>query len=827
MKRIFILITILLLAFQLKSQVPNNVTKPYSVTNKIEIDLNSIQSIDLVRPTASIKKANGKDIYAVDILTNINIVENGTKRNLANNKVLTVFRVKAEDAKSLNFSFENFYLSKNSKMFIYTLDKKQVMGPITRTNNNKVFNTHIILAEEVLIEIISDKDASDIINLTNVAYGIKDANYFMNVNEETVSNYSIQSSGCLQSMLDTKHDCNYLTLSSGASMKQANCTDFDDLEKSKRALCVIISHNSDDDPSSWEAKGGILINTASLAHPNQAENYCNNYILTCAHCLTGYWGETYPYIDPTNIVVRFNWLRKECEIPPSMPACNINSAAWEALINYDEVIDYCDVELLERDYTTSHPPLTAGAEYSILRINENLRFKEYYNGWKTYKQALAAFSRDLTILGAFGGNPFEGKDIIGSVGMQSSNIRFVYYPITSGHSGTSMFEQNLLVGINNFDRISTSIGTIYVDDGVAWPNTSPRDILDPDGIYATDYDNGDSIVVEGVERWEKSDCLKSAYLCNPSLDISEYLTPLFGVNCCFKLEYIDSFIGGVPYGIRIYRNNDVQQTIYYDFGNEIFAGSSTAYYNPLNDNVIEFCIDPEELATDGGKIVIEFLDNNGKIICRKVVDLECSTCCSDERLQIDLDGVGSTEDCCAFLIFTVDSTIIPPCIYSFANIYDNLDSTYISGFDIIPWQDTLLTVPMVFCNYDTIAKQLLIEFYTEDSTLMCSKLTNQFLPPCELSKIGKSEGNEKDIFDIKTKNVKQNEIVFEYFTKESEFIEIELFNKYNISLGILESKESKKGTSEFKVNIEKYKPGIYVFKMKGKNESVIRKLIIE
>lgn len=144
--------------------------------------------------------------------------------------------------------------------------------------------------------------------------------------------------------------------------------------------------------------------------------------------------------------------------------------------------------------------------------------------------------------------------------------------------------------------------------------------------------------------------------CDPLLNISDYLTGFKSAfetdNCCFRLEYIDDFIGGVPYGIRIYRDTDVQQTLYYDFDNEIFAGSSTAYYDPLNDNVIEFCIDPADLAADGGKIFIEFLDNNGKIICRKVVELECIDCCSDEVLQIELYTGENYPLCCADFIIT-------------------------------------------------------------------------------------------------------------------------------------------------------------------------------
>lgn len=455
MKFIITILSLFTLGIQLSSQVPNNVTDPYSVRNNINLDLNPIQSFYFEKP--NIENITNSDIYAIDIEMSINILERGTKKILPNGKELTLIKVKANSAKSLNLTFENLYLSNNSKMFIYSLDRKQVMGPITSANNNKVFNTHIILTDEVIIEVISDKEADDFINLTNVAYGIKDAEYFMTINAETYNKYSTQSSGCLQSMLDTKHDCNYLTRSSGVYMNQPNCSDFDGLEKSKRAICVIISHNSDS--NHWEAKGGILINTVS----DTSANYCNSYILTCAHCLTGYFGETYPYVDPNNIVVRFNWLRKECVIPPSIQPCITDKAAWESLINYDEVVDYCDVELVERDYSNTWPPLSKRIEYAFLKVNEPLRFKEYFNGWKIYDY-LASGDRESSILGPWGGNPIEGKviDVWASGNLRNITWNLVD-TVAGGHSGTSLLEGEYLTGIVNIKNSATSMGTLYLN----------------------------------------------------------------------------------------------------------------------------------------------------------------------------------------------------------------------------------------------------------------------------------------------------------------------------------------------------------------------------
>lgn len=167
------------------------------------------------------------------------------------------------------------------------------------------------------------------------------------------------------------------------------------------------------------------------------------------------------------------------------------------------------------------------------------------------------------------------------------------------------------------------------------------------------------------------------------------------------------------------------------------------------------------------------------------------------------------------------------CGFNYANIYDNLDSTFIVGSELVVFYDTLTTLPFTICNFDTIPIQFMVELYNEDSTLICSKVITAFLYPCPLEFMRESGSNDKEPFDLVTKTIKTKEITFEYDIKEDEKIEIELFNKYGISQGVILDRESKKGTNEFKLNIENYKSGIYVFKMKGKKDTVQRRLIIE
>lgn len=616
------LIIFILLSFNLFSQTPNNFTEPYSTSQSKYYDLDEIANYTFDKPFFDDEKFDRDDNYAINIESNLNIMTNGTKIKLSNGKLLTTIRLKVEGSKTLNFTFENFYLSPNTKMYIYTIDRTQVMGPITNINNSSSFNTHIIFSNDVIIEVVSETNVENTVLLKNIAYGIKESEYFSEIINESGEDFdflSIQTSTCHSDIEGFKSNCHFVGEKSPLdTFKQINCSQFDILNKVKRSLCVVITKDSLD--TVWTAKSGVLINTVD----ESATNYCNSYVLTCSHCISD---------NPKYFAIRFNWLRKNCEIPSGIPNCNINNQPWIDLINMNEVIDYCDVELVTRENKGG------GYEYAFLKINNTLRMKEFYTGWKIYeKKSSYNFTLDSNYLaGALGQNPFQAMLQDADLNQYHADISYSQY-LVSGHSGMSMFDKNsYYIGLNNQILQALSMSLLYLNIWDSIP--TPRDILDPNDIYATDFDNEDSIVVEGVERYEKSDCLFSTIECNPLLDLSDYITPITGDGCCFRLEYIaalNGFVGGTPYGIRIYRDNETQNTLYYDFGSDIFAGSSTNYYDPMNDNVIEFCMDADDLDNDGGKIVIEFQDANGRIICVKEVEVECLDCCSDDNLQIDL-----------------------------------------------------------------------------------------------------------------------------------------------------------------------------------------------
>lgn len=219
MYRILYLLTVLLLSYSVNAQVYSNISDPYSDRIGFNFNIDEITYLNITPPDSSKNKINQeKDAFATNININLDIFKEAKSYNLTNNKVLCLVRLKIENAKSLNFSFENFYLGQNDALYIYTKDKKQIMGPITNINNNKVFNTHLLLTEEVIFELVKSKDSNPIITISKIGYGIRNKDYILNkvkdfdteINELTTNtkNAKIQNNCSSYSQNDFKNDIN-------------------------------------------------------------------------------------------------------------------------------------------------------------------------------------------------------------------------------------------------------------------------------------------------------------------------------------------------------------------------------------------------------------------------------------------------------------------------------------------------------------------------------------------------------------------------------------------------------------------------------------------
>ncbi|MCH7414338.1 hypothetical protein MM213_12640 [Belliella sp. R4-6] len=89
--------------------------------------------------------------------------------------VIHYYSITSSDAHSLNLIFDNFYLSENASLKIYSMDGSMIYGPVKHDHNpeNSVFWTDLIKGDGIIIEVkIIGKDSGEsAINIEKVVHG--------------------------------------------------------------------------------------------------------------------------------------------------------------------------------------------------------------------------------------------------------------------------------------------------------------------------------------------------------------------------------------------------------------------------------------------------------------------------------------------------------------------------------------------------------------------------------------------------------------------------------------------------------------------------------
>ena len=171
------------------SQISHGGTPPSftekSISNNYE--LREFSKPDMKKITEQDEENAGKkDVLrriAVSIQANLNTKNSGTWTNLPDGSGrIWRLKIKSKDALALGIYYNNFYLPKGGKLFLYNKNKTQVIGAFTEQNNpeNKFFATELIRGETVTIEYFEPKKVLDkaIISISEIAYIYRDV-YFL------------------------------------------------------------------------------------------------------------------------------------------------------------------------------------------------------------------------------------------------------------------------------------------------------------------------------------------------------------------------------------------------------------------------------------------------------------------------------------------------------------------------------------------------------------------------------------------------------------------------------------------------------------------------
>ncbi len=183
MKKTSILIVIVLMINILQAQVSEG-GMPYAYSNNSM--LNNLEQV--VLPNINLQQLQyedqifdqQKDIpwrFGVNFTTNYTLNNSGTWKELANGDRVWLLKLKATNAQTFNFLYENFYLAKDVKLFMFNDDFSSVLGAFTNKNNRStnMLPTDFVNGETVYIELYEPKEVKgkSHFSITRVTHGYR------------------------------------------------------------------------------------------------------------------------------------------------------------------------------------------------------------------------------------------------------------------------------------------------------------------------------------------------------------------------------------------------------------------------------------------------------------------------------------------------------------------------------------------------------------------------------------------------------------------------------------------------------------------------------
>ncbi len=262
-KLILLFFPILLLGILFQSEAQISVGgRPYSFQDyRISDDILFMQmpvldnQILLNEENENVEKSEGF-VFGKEFDVDFNLFNSGVWTPLSNGDRIWRLGISSPDAYSINLIFNRFYLPETSNLFIYTKDKKYVIGAFTSKNNlpDKLFPTTLLPGDEIIIEYYEPKEVKGQgeIHLSTVVHGYKDFFFKGGV-------YG----------------------SSGSCHININCVEGAPYQTIKRSVALILN-------GSYALCTGTLINnTANDEKP---------YFLTAQHCLKNKTPSTFVFV---------------------------------------------------------------------------------------------------------------------------------------------------------------------------------------------------------------------------------------------------------------------------------------------------------------------------------------------------------------------------------------------------------------------------------------------------------------------------------------------------------------------------------------------------
>ncbi|KAA1245384.1 T9SS type A sorting domain-containing protein [Aquimarina sp. RZ0] len=350
MKKNILWIAILLLGIAAKSQVTNDgVPESWKDSDKKsqkELFTIEMPKFDLakIRAEDAVNDLDRSKVYRFGYEFNVDLgfKNAGTWSELENGDFIWRIRIKSEGAKTLNFVFNEYKLPKGASLYLYSMDKKDLLGAYTHTFNREdgMLGTWMVESGDVIIEyyVPASLKGKGMLNLSKVIHGYR----------------SVTDDDIIQKGLNDSGDCN----------QDVDCSvgsDFDTLKNDlKRSVALFILGGS-------TCSGTLINNTGNDRKP---------YFLSANHCFKNANGTTLS--NPSTWAFRFNWVSPNPSCATTTPSTNgsfdqttsgatllaNNNKSDMLLVNIDSALpDSWNLEWAGWDRTGNTPDFVVGIHH--------------------------------------------------------------------------------------------------------------------------------------------------------------------------------------------------------------------------------------------------------------------------------------------------------------------------------------------------------------------------------------------------------------------------------------------------------------------------------
>lgn len=467
----FGLLTLIIFALNLglNAQSQNGKTPESFKHNLDQAELDHVQinppSMDLIRSEDLMDEKNGQMMKIARLLpVDLTVENSGTWTDLENGKSIWQLRLSSVGATACAIHFESFALPQGSELFVYSTDKKEVLGPYTSEDNNDgaQYAIGLLSGNDVILEYIAPMQKS-ITGEISIVY--PDLQIFA---------YSYVYRGSELFGLKEK-DTGFGA--SDACQVNANCPEGDNWRTQQKGIARIY------------AVDGMTAGYCSGTLINNTRGDQTTYFLTADHC-----GGEASTISLNQWIFRFNYESAGCTTGSEPTYNSVTGCSRKA-----------------------RGPLNGGSDFLLLQLNTtatNIKnIGGVYNGWSRSTSASPSgvsihhpsgdIKKISTYTSTLASSTYNGGT--GNVGASNAHWR-VYWAQTAtnhgvtegGSSGSPIFNNNGLVvgtlsgGLSYCD--ATNQPDLYGKMSYHWtsngsdPSEQLEYWLDPDGTGATTCD---------------------------------------------------------------------------------------------------------------------------------------------------------------------------------------------------------------------------------------------------------------------------------------------------------------------------------------------------